>query len=259
MKLVSISMILLGFLTLVASQKPTARQIMDQVDNAPDGDSRRSIMKMTLVNKRGRKRERTILSYSKDYGRDTKKLMFFNKPADVKGTGFLMFDYDKASKEDDRWLYLPAMRKVRRISGSSKNDYFMGSDFTYDDMGDRDLDEYNYKLVGEEKCDGGICWVIESIPKERKDKNYSRTVSWVRKDASIIIKADYYDLDKRLLKKLKVTDLRKHQGFWTSFHIVMNNVQNRHTTHLELQERNYDTDVKDSLFRVSTLERGRVK
>ena len=185
--------------------------------------------------------------------------MFFQKPADVKGTGFLSFEYDDSSKEDDRWLYLPAMRKVRRISGSSKNDYFMGSDFTYDDMGDKDLDDYKYKLIKEEKCKGGMCWVVESIPVKRKDLNYSRVVSWVRKDALRTVKAEFYDWDKRLLKVLTLKVLKKHQGFWTAFLMEMENVQNKHRTVLELKERKYDTDVSDSLFRVSTLERGRVK
>ncbi len=252
-------MILFSFCICMAQKQMTPEQIMQAVDDAPDGETRHSEMTMTLVNKMGRKRERSIISYAKDYGKDTKKFMFFLKPADVKGSGFLSYEYDKSDKEDDRWLYLPAMRKVRRISGSSKNDYFMGSDFTYDDMGDRDVDDYRYSMTGEEKCGEADCWIIESIPKKRKDENYSKIISWVRKDAFKVVKSEYYDWDKRLLKIFSVKKIEKHQGFWTNFEMEMVNKQNNHTTILKLTDVNYNSDISDSLFNVSTLERGHIK
>ena len=94
--------------------------------------------------------------------------MFFTYPGDVKGTGFLTWDYDQAGKEDDKWLYLPAMKKTRRISGSSsKTDYFMGTDFTYDDMGDRNIDEDTHKFLRKEKCGGFDCYVPDNGSKPR--------------------------------------------------------------------------------------------
>jgi hypothetical protein len=123
-----------------------------------------------------------MLSYSKDYGKDKKTIMFLQQPADVKGTGFLTSDYNDESKTNDRWLYLPAMKKTRRISGTSaKKEYFMGSDFTYDDMGNRDVDSDNHKLLKEETVNGQSCRVIESTPKE-SDGLYSKNISWIRKD-----------------------------------------------------------------------------
>lgn len=113
----------------------------------------------------------TGISYSVDVGRakkDRKSIMFFQYPGDVKGTGFLTWDYDDPSRDDDKWLYLPAMKKTRRISGSSaKQDYFMGSDFTYDDMGSRHVDEDTHKLLGEESIGGHKCWQLESVPKDK--------------------------------------------------------------------------------------------
>lgn len=259
MKVFVFTLMFFTFFNSFAEEKRSPKQIMQAVDDAPDGESRHSKMTMILINKRGRKRIRSIISYAKDYGKDTKKLMFFEKPADVKGSGFLSYEYDKSDKDDDRWLYLPAMRKTRRISGSSKNDYFMGSDFTYDDMGDRDIDDYSYSVVGEEKCGEALCWIIESTPKKRKDENYSKIISWVRKDAFKIVKSEYYDWDKRLLKIFTVTEIRKHQGFWTNFEMEMVNKQNNHKTLLKLKDVVYDKDVSDSLFNVSTLERGRIR
>ena len=138
-----VAMLVVGFAATTCAQ--TGREIAQKVKDRPDGDTRRSEMVMTLINKRGAVRERKLISYSIDVGKekkDRKSIMFFQYPGDVKGTGFLTWDYDELNKDDDKWLYLPAIKKTRRISGSSaKQDYFMGSDFTYDDMGSRNVDE----------------------------------------------------------------------------------------------------------------------
>jgi hypothetical protein len=250
------------FLTQSLQQTPsakTARQIMELVDNSPDGDTRRIQMQMTLTSKSGRSRVRTVLSYAKDYGKDTKKIMQFKKPADVSGTTFLSFEYNDSAKDDDRWIFLPAMRRVKRISGSSKNDYFMGSDFTYDDIGGRDLDDYTYKLLGEVACFGGQCWKIESIAKDPVDAGYSRLVSLIRKDALKAVYAEYYDRDNRLLKKLEVKELSSQKGFWTVMAMEMHNVQSRHKTHLKIEAIDYDIDINESLFRATSIDRVRLK
>lgn len=126
---------------------------------------------MTLINKRGAVRERKLISYSIDVGKekkDRKSIMFFQYPGDVKGTGFLTWDYDELNKDDDKWLYLPAIKKTRRISGSSaKQDYFMGSDFTYDDMGAATWTRIRTRSWAEETVDGQKCWKLESLPKDQ--------------------------------------------------------------------------------------------
>ena len=110
------------FATLAYSVELTGRDIMIKIDERPEGDDQKAIMKMTLINKRGKTRERSVLMYSKKYGKDSKSLMYFQSPADVKGTGFLAWEYDDPEKNDDQWLYLPALKRPRRISGSSEND-----------------------------------------------------------------------------------------------------------------------------------------
>lgn len=234
------------------------REIMLKVEERPDGDDRRREMTMTLINRRNRKRIRSMLLFSKDYGKDVKSIFYFQKPADVKGTAFLSWGYDNPDHDDDRWLYLPAMKKSRRISGKSKNDYFMGSDLTYDDMGNRSVDEDTHRLLREENLDGCDCWVIESIPKD-KDYMYSRVVSWIRKDALMAVKRDFYDRHGNMLKTMVMKDIRKEQGFWTAFRLEVYNVQENHRTVLEITKAAYDLGLRDSLFRVSTLQRGRLK
>lgn len=256
--------IVINLLLLIASlgwsqsKELKGRDIAIMVHNRPDGSDRKSVMQMTLINKRGKTRERTVLSISKDYGKDSKSITFFQSPADVKGTGFLQYEYEDTLKEDDRWLYLPALKKVRRISCSSKSDYFMGTDFTYDDMGDRSVNEDIHDLLCEEEIDSIKCWVLESIPKD-KDYMYSKKIAWIRQDALIPLKVEFYDRQKNLLKVLKITDIRKQDGFWTAFKMEMNNIQDKHKTILEIEEMHYNVGLKDNLFRVSTLERGRIK
>lgn len=238
--------------------KLSGKDIMTKVKDRPDGDDRKGITRMTLINKRGKARERTVMLLSKDYGKDSKSLMFFQSPADVKGTGFLQYEYDDPSKDDDSWLYLPALKKVKRISGSSENDYFMGTDFTYDDMGERSVDEDTHTLIREEEIDGQKCWVVESIPVD-EDYMYSKKISWIRQESLVALKVEYYNRQGNLMKILTIPDVRKQDGFWTAFRMEMDNHQEKHKTVLEITEMSYNQGLKDSLFRVSTLERGRIK
>lgn len=234
----------------------TGRDIMLKVDAQPNGNTRKSVMNMELVNSRGSKRVRSMLSYSKDYGKDKKTIMFFQAPADVKGTGFLTWDYNDESKTDDRWLYLPAMKKTRRISGTSaKKEYFMGSDFTYDDMGNRDVNADNYKLLREETIDGHKCWVVESTPKNN-DGLYSKTINWIIQDNYMVIKVEYYDKQNSLLKVLNINQIVKVDGFWTAKEMVMTNQQRNHKTIIRFESVAFNIPVDDNLFTVNSLEKG---
>jgi len=234
----------------------TGREIIQMVEDKPDGENRKSLMTMELINHRGAARERTILSYSMDLGKDSKSIMFFQSPADVKGTGFLSWQYDDPDRDDDKWLYLPAMKKVRRISGTSaKNENFMGSDFTYDDMGGRNVDEDEHSMIGEESIDGFQCWVVESKPLE-SDAVYSRTVSWIRQDALIPVKVEFYDRMGELLKTLRAFDITQEAGFWTSRKLEMSNHKRDHRTIIAMESIEYNIAMKESLFTVPSLERG---
>ena len=234
----------------------TGRDIIQRVKDRPDGNTRYAEMQLTLVKKNGDKRERKMVSWAMDEGKDTKKIMFFTYPGDVKGTGFLTWDYDQAGKEDDKWLYLPAMKKTRRISGSSsKTDYFMGTDFTYDDMGGRSVDEDKHTLLREETRDGHKCWVVESVPKDPHEV-YSRKVTWIRQDSDTGVYCEFYDKLNKLHRVMTVLDLQKVEGFWTVMKMEMKNVQSGHSTQITVSEPKYDIKVDKSLFTVAKLEKG---
>ena len=240
----------------IKSQTLSGREIMAKVIDRPDGDTRSSELTMKLINKRNRTRERRLVSYAIDVGKDTKKIMFFNYPGDVKGTGFLTWDYDKIGKNDDKWLYLPAMKKTRRISGSSaKKDYFMGSDFTYDDMGSRNVDEDVHTLLEEKTVEDHKCWVIESESKDKRDI-YSKKVSVIRQDCYVAVSVEYFDKLGKLHRVLELSDIVKVDGFWMAKKLHMKNVQKRHQTLLTISNPKYNINLKENTFTVSKLEKG---
>lgn len=241
----------------VHAAPPEAYVLMKRVDERPDGEDRRSILVMELINRQGSKRVRRLLSLAKDYGADSRKVLALLDPPDVKGTTFLSWDYADPAREDDRWLYLPAMKRVRRIMGESRNDTFMGSDFTYDDLGDRSVDEDDHRLLGEETLEGIDCWVVESVPKDTTER-YKRKKIWVRKDADLPIRVEYYDKDG-LLKTLRVLEARLQDGFWVQVSTEMHNVQEDHRTVLTVEEIQHDTGLRDSLFEVATIQRGHLR
>ena len=257
MKTIFLSAILLACSAISASAAGlTGRDVMLKVKNRPDGDTRYAALTMTLIQKNGNRRERKLVSWAMDVGKDSKRVMFFTYPGDVKGTGFLTWDYDNAKREDDRWLYLPAMKKTRRISGkSSKIDYFMGSDFTYDDMSTRSVDEETHTLLREEVVSGHKCWVVQSVPKD-KGEIYSKRITWIRQDCLMAIKADYYDKLNKLHRSLTISNIDKVQGFWTMHLMQMENVQTGHKTIIKMDNQRFNVKIAPNLFTVSKLEKG---
>ncbi|NKN33286.1 outer membrane lipoprotein-sorting protein [Marichromatium bheemlicum] len=255
-----LSRLLAGALALTAATTlaaPTGEEIMTRVDQRPDGEDRRSTMVMELINSNGSTRVRRMLVLSKDDGPDTRKVMALQSPPDVKGTAFLTWEYDDIARDDDRWLYLPALKRVRRIMGESRNDAFMGSDFTYDDLGDRSVEEDTHTLIGEERLDGHDCWVVESVPRG-DDELYVRKQVWVRQDADLPIKVEFYD-HRGLLKVLRVLEARQQDGFWVQFRTEMHNVQQDHRTLMTIEEIAHDTGLRDALFEVSAIQRGHLR
>jgi len=247
---------MIAALMTVGGYAQSGRDVMQKVKDRDDGQTRYSAIEMTLIQKSGNKRVRKLESWAMDEGKDTKKIMFFNYPGDVKGTGFLTWDYDDPGKTDDKWLYLPAMKKTRRISGkSSKTDYFMGSDFTYDDMSTRSVDEEVHELLREETLDGKKCWVVQSVPKD-KDEIYSRRVTWIRQDCMMAVKAEYFDKLDKLHRCLTVGEIAQVQGFWTICQMIMENVQTGHKTEIRMSGQKFDVKLAPGLFTVSQLEKG---
>ncbi len=242
-------------ISLVAQEKITGLQVIQNVYNRPSPKDQTANLTMTLINKRGQKRVRKIKQFMKDFGSVEKKIMFFIAPADVKNTSFMNWSYDDESKDDNQWIYLPALKKIKRISSDSKSDYFMGSDFTYDDLGDRKPKEDNHKILREEKFKGEDCYVVESIPKD-EDYMYSKTITWVIKDKWIGLKKEFYDEDGEHLKTLSIKEYKKIKNYWLILNSEMHNVQKEHKTIMKLEDVKVDTGIPDSKFTERMMKRG---
>lgn len=259
MKTLKIYAILLSALLLTGistfAQEITGLQVIEKVYSRPVGDDMTADLKMILINSSGNERVREIKQFSRDFGEIEKKIMFFVKPADVKNTSFMNWSYDEDGKDDDQWIYLPALKKTKRISSDSKSDYFMGSDFTYDDLGDRKPTDDVHKILREEKLNGEDCYVIESTPKD-EDYMYSKTITWIIKDKWVGVKKDFYDEDGDHLKTLKVVKSEDIKGFTIITHTEMNNVQKEHKTIMKLTNVKINTGIRKSKFTERIMTRG---
>jgi hypothetical protein len=239
-----------------------ARAIMEKVDARDDGDNQTSDMEMILIDKRGKKRIRRIAVHSKDKGDDTLRLMFFKHPADVKDTAFLTHDYDNPSKDDDQWLYLPALRKTKRIASSDKSGSFMGSDLNYSDMTDRNLPDYDFTLKKEMAVNGINTWLIESIPRSKKiirETGYEKSLIFVRQDNHVVIRAVHWEKNGGYLKYVDVRKLELIDDIWvaTETHVTRKKgKQLAHKTILKLSNIKFNQDLDGELFTVRRMEKG---
>ena len=235
--------------------------IMKKADEVAEPKTSSSTATLTIHSKKGSDRIREVIMKSKDYGDVKKEVIVFTTPKDVSGTAYLMFDYEDESKDSDNWLYLPAMKKTRRIasSGSESEGSFMGTDFTYQDMGDRSLSKYNYNLLGEDNIDGVACYKVECISKAGTEKD-PRYITYIGKSDYIMRKCEFYDRQNQLHRLLTCSNFTIIKGFTTAQVMKMENVQTGTWSLIETKNIQYDAeDIDDSLFTVAALEKGRIR
>ena len=219
------------------------------------GDSASSVI-MTLRNSQGEESIREMRMQSLEVTDDGDKgLTIFDTPKDVKGTAFLNFSH--ISKSDDQWLYLPALKRVKRISSRNKSGPFMGSEFAYEDLSSFEIEKYTFKFLAEEKVNGLDCYKIEQIPTD-KHSGYTRQVAWLDKEHFRGQKVDFYDRKKSLLKTLTLSDYKLYLGkYWRPLKMDMLNHQTQKSTELNTTELAFNTGLKDSDFNKATLKRAR--
>ncbi len=247
--------------TNLIADEANARAIMDRVDARDDGKTLEQDMLMVLIDKNGNERTRDLKSYSKDFGADEYKTLFFKSPADVKNTAFLTYDYDDSSKDDDQWLYLPALKKVKRIPSTDKSSSFMGSDFSYFDMTDRDLEDYDFKILKETKVRGHDAWMIESKPNNQAvidESGYEKSIAIVRKDNYMVVRAINF-LTNGKKKYLDLTKIHEEGGIWLVDEMTMTTKKGKQTLHktiLTFSNEKLNQPIEDSVFTTRRLEKG---
>ena len=215
----------------------------------------------TLINKTGQERVRKTFGTSKlqANGIDNMRMTRFLTPSDVKGTVSLLVE--NSAKEDDIWIYLPALKKVRRLVSSNKKDSFVGTDFSYGDVIGHKPAEWDHKILKEESCDGKPCWVTESIPKSEDVKNnsgYSKRVAWILKENFVAVKTDLYDESGQLKIIGKFTDIQlvdKERNKWQPMRLEAENKQTGHKTVIKFENFKANQNVKDDFFTTRYMER----
>ena len=231
----------------------TGREVAQKIYDRYIGDNSMSKVSMILVDKKGRKRERKFVSIFMEKNSLRKNFIRFLEPEDIAGTGFLSIE-DKDGKTT-QFLYLPALRRTRRIVSSQKGRSFVNSDFTYEDMERRRVDEFDHRIVGEKKIGDKECFILESVPKSHTITKYSLIRSYVPKNIYLSIKTEFYNKRNELYKILTVEKLKKIQGIWTPMLIVMENLKRKHKTILKVQEIKYNIPgIGDELFTKRNLE-----
>ncbi len=241
---------------------PKARAIMERVDARDDGDDQTSTLQMILIDKNQKQRVRELRSLSKDKGEDTWSMMFFLSPADVEDTGFLTYDYDEASRDDDQWLYLPALKKTKRIASSDKSGSFMGSDFSYADMTERPLESYDYKLLQEGEVAGQPVWVIESVPnneEELDETGYTKSILFIRKDNDVMVRSKSWVKKGGRNKYFDVEKLEQIDGIWVPTVMTMITKKGEETLHktiIRTSDVKFGQKLEFDQFSVRGLETG---
>ncbi|MCW8885810.1 MAG: outer membrane lipoprotein-sorting protein [Motiliproteus sp.] len=232
-------------------------EIVQEVDRRDLGwNNSEADMTMELRNQHGDTSTRFIRSRSLEVDGDGDKgLTIFDKPRDVKGTAFLSFSH--IAKPDDQWLFLPALKRVKRISSRNKSGPFMGSEFAYEDMSSFEVDKYTYKYLRDEQLDGMDCFVVESYPVD-KYSGYTRLVSWFDKAEYRVQKIDYYDRKNALLKTLRFNDYQLYlDKYWRSLKMDMVNQQNGKSTTLTTFNLRFRTGLTDKDFNKNSLKRAK--
>jgi hypothetical protein len=253
--LLSLTLILLPPDVLAQTPDEKGLAIAQEADRRDSGwgDSR-AALRMVLRNRHGQESVRTLdVSFLEVAEDGDKTFGYFHEPADVEGTALLT--YSHKTSNDDQWLYLPALKRVKRIASADKSGAFMGSEFAYEDLSSQEVEKYTYKHVKDEVVDGQDCFVIERYPVSRYS-GYTRQVVWIDKDAYRTRKVDYYDRKGTLLKTLTYSRYSVHLGrYWRAEGMLMENHQTGKSTLLEWSGFRFRIGLKESDFTQEALKR----
>ncbi len=214
-------------------------------------------MLMVLKNRHGKESTRKIrMKVLEVPGDGDKSLMIFDNPKDVKGTAFLNFTHKTG--DDDQWLYLPALKRVKRISSRNKSGSFMGSEFAYEDISSQEVEKYTYKWLRDEKYENKECFVVEYYPVDKKNTGYTRQISWIDKLEYRVHKVEYFDRKNSHLKTLMFKGYKQYlDRFWRADEMNMVNHQNGKSTGLQFSDYILQTGLKDKDFSKNSLKRAK--
>jgi outer membrane lipoprotein-sorting protein len=252
-------------LAVAAAEDGGARPLLDAVKHLNQTTrkwtDRVQQMKLTIVDRRGGTVHRELEVLTKRYGDDaSRSIMFLRAPAAVRGIGFLQ--WIAPGEPDRQWLYLPALKRTRQISGGQRTDSFVGTDFSYEDLSvtadvlDWGEDSAHAALQGSETIDGHVCDVIELTTKPAADVSYGKIRLWLGRDDQVVRKYEFADADGQVAKTLQLSDIRTISGIPAAYRLEMRNQRSGSHTLVELDELQYNTGLDDDVFTQRRLEKG---
>jgi outer membrane lipoprotein-sorting protein len=245
-------LLLAGSIGVSLHAADNARQIVEESQKRSESKSQRYDGILQVVDSGGKISEKRW-AYQRigAHGR-SKVIIRFNAPAEVKGVALLIVSHP--NKSSDQWMWTPAIERDRRIALQDRSTRFFGTDFSFEDLEERDVDQFDYSLLGEETVDGAACWKIQSVPKKTKSSQYNKTIQWIRKDNYAVARAESYVKDE-LARRLNYSDIRQIQGYWTAHELAMTDVRRNSTTKLSLRKVEYDVNLRDDAFTLQALRR----
>ncbi|MCK5201150.1 MAG: outer membrane lipoprotein-sorting protein [Spirochaetales bacterium] len=251
---------ILSSVLTAAFSAQTGSEIMQNVIDAQKVNSSAMDIQMTLIDEDGSTGTRRIQTLILNENDLTKTITLFLEPASVRNTRFLTVENE--GRADDQWIFLPALRKVKRIAAGERDGSFMGSDFSYSDMGasGSTIDDSTQTILKEEDYNGRNCFVVESIPNPGTDNNYGKYISWVDKISWLTLKVEFYSKDRRTqIKELNSENISNENGQWIAKKITMETLESGHKTVLEIKQVKYDIPLNSGFFTTIFLETGRSK
>lgn len=253
-----------GLHSQVQAEALTAREIMERVDTRYTGDSSVADAQLILIDRNNRERVRDLRLFTLEEEGVTKSVTFFLSPTDVAGTAYLSYDFE--AQDDEAWLYLPALKQVRRVAAGDRSESFMGSDFTYSDLNGTNIDWYDYELLSDsETVDGAAAWLIASTPKpEFRDRvyaetGYERSHLWIRQDNFVQVQAQIWTQRGGRIKYFSARELEEIDGIWTPKRIQMITTRNGNREHASVFQTHrirYNEHNDPGLFTTQAMQQG---
>lgn len=237
-----------------AAADPAGDELANRVYNRPTGKDLAARALMALQQPGQPERVRRLYSYARQNERkDNWGMLRFVAPPDIKDTALL--SVSPAVGEEDQWIYLPAMKRSRRVPSNRRGGRFVGSDFYYEDLQDRRPAEFTHRILGKENLQGTPTTVLESVPKDRADSVYKKIVSWIHEGILLPVRTDYYEESlEKPSKRFQMYRVQDVQGYWTVMDSVMIDLQSGQQTRLVSEVVKYDQGIPEEFFSVRSLE-----
>jgi hypothetical protein len=230
----------------------SARQIVEEAQKRTDAKSQRYEGLLQVFDAKGKiSDKRWNIDRLGAHG-DSKAVLRFTAPAEVKGVAMLIVNHPE--RASDQWMWTPALERDRRIALQDRSTRFFGTDFSFEDLEERDVNQYEYVLIGDDAIDGVACWKIQSTPKEAKSSQYSRSLVWIRKDNYVLARIENFQKDP-VVRRLVYSDLANIQGIWTARILEMSDLRRGSRTRLTLDKLQYNVPMKDEDFTLQAIRR----